>query len=160
MSEVSFTSRHPYTNNGLALKLQKLSDASSLPSLAHCSMTTATTSYATAVISFLAYVLGILVLEFYVKKAFDDQLESKLWYAYAGPRKALPPIGSVVAYLPNGHIEQVDQETDELYVTLTLVPFSEASEDSLDYFEPPICTRSKTRSFIKTLTLLARGSHF
>ncbi|KAL3689401.1 hypothetical protein R1sor_015710 [Riccia sorocarpa] len=52
-----------------------------------------------------------------------------------------------------------DQKIDELYATLTLVPLNEASEDSFDYFEPPICTRSKTRNFTKMLTLLETSTH-
>ncbi|KAL3687893.1 hypothetical protein R1sor_014202 [Riccia sorocarpa] len=177
MSEASSTSRHPYkSNNGLALKFQQPSDASSLQSLARGSMARPTTSHAHTANSFLAC---------------DDQLDSELWYACAGPRKALPPVGSFVAYLPQGHIEQVasynnqeldtqiprynlpavipctlsdiqlnaDPETDEVYATLTLVPLSEALEDSFDCSESPICTRSKTRSFTKTLTQSDTSTH-
>lgn len=36
-----------------------------------------------------------------------DELDYELWHACAGPLTSLPPLGSVVMYWPQGHIEQV-----------------------------------------------------
>lgn len=34
-------------------------------------------------------------------------INHELWYACAGPLVALPPVGSLVVYFPQGHSEQV-----------------------------------------------------
>ncbi|XP_073121581.1 auxin response factor 19-like [Henckelia pumila] len=43
-------------------------------------------------------------------------INSELWHACAGPLVALPPVGSLVIYFPQGHSEQVaasmQKETD------------------------------------------------
>ncbi|KAG6555975.1 hypothetical protein Mapa_001915 [Marchantia paleacea] len=103
MSEASSITRHPYkANNGPFLKFQQSSDASSLPPMARpmASRQLATSHTAASNVSV----------------AGDDGIDAELWYACAGPQKALPPVGSVVAYLPQGHIEQVasfnNQELD------------------------------------------------
>ncbi|RZS15578.1 hypothetical protein BHM03_00047439, partial [Ensete ventricosum] len=51
-------------------------------------------------------------------------LNSELWHACAGPLVCLPAIGSRVVYFPQGHSEQADAETDEVYAQMTLQPLS------------------------------------
>jgi hypothetical protein len=34
-------------------------------------------------------------------------INSELWHACAGPLVAMPPVGSLVVYFPQGHSEQV-----------------------------------------------------
>ncbi|RRT78362.1 hypothetical protein B296_00021006 [Ensete ventricosum] len=38
-------------------------------------------------------------------------INKELWYACAGPLVAIPPVGSLVVYFPQGHSEQVMQNT-------------------------------------------------
>ncbi|KAL0374602.1 UNVERIFIED_CONTAM: Auxin response factor 19 [Sesamum radiatum] len=49
-------------------------------------------------------------------------INSELWHACAGPLVCLPPVGSLVVYFPQGHSEQADVETDEVYAQMTLQP--------------------------------------
>ncbi|CAA6675879.1 unnamed protein product [Spirodela intermedia] len=51
-------------------------------------------------------------------------LNSELWHACAGPLVSLPAVGSRVVYFPQGHSEQADVETDEVYAQMTLQPLS------------------------------------
>ncbi|CAM6126483.1 unnamed protein product [Calypogeia fissa] len=37
----------------------------------------------------------------------EEEMDAELWYACAGPQHTLPPVNSLVAYFPQGHIEQV-----------------------------------------------------
>eukprot|EP00850_Spirogloea_muscicola_P017293 SM000147S01112 [mRNA] locus=s147:81959:89250:+ [translate_table: standard] len=57
-----------------------------------------------------------------------QQLDPDLWQACAGPLVQLPPVGSLVFYCPQGHIEQVDFEPlpPTMYrgLTGTLLPFA------------------------------------
>jgi hypothetical protein len=39
----------------------------------------------------------------------EEEMDAELWYACAGPQHTLPPVNSLVAYFPQGHIEQVSE---------------------------------------------------
>ncbi|KAL2629768.1 hypothetical protein R1flu_014454 [Riccia fluitans] len=169
MSEASSLTRQPHrtNNNGHLLSYQQSSDA--LPPASR-SMRPAT-SHTPASTGFVAG---------------EDPLDSELWYACAG-RKTLPPVGSVVAYLPQGHIEQVaacnNQELDTQIprynlpavipctlsdIQLNADPESDEvfatltliplSEPCEDLLEFPQ-RKSRTRSFTKTLTQSDTSTH-
>ncbi|KAL2228874.1 UNVERIFIED_CONTAM: Auxin response factor 19 [Sesamum indicum] len=53
-----------------------------------------------------------------VKKSINGEL----WQACAGPLVNLPAAGTHVVYFPQGHSEQADLETDEVYAQMTLQP--------------------------------------
>jgi hypothetical protein len=46
----------------------------------------------------------------------DDDLDSELWHACAGPLVSLPPVNSLVVYWPQGHLEQVANCTPQAVV--------------------------------------------
>ncbi|KHN39439.1 Auxin response factor 5 [Glycine soja] len=55
-------------------------------------------------------------------------LNSELWHACARPLVSLPQVGSLVFYFPQGHSEQADKETDEIYAQMTLQPLNSERE--------------------------------
>ncbi|CAM6045332.1 unnamed protein product [Sphagnum compactum] len=46
----------------------------------------------------------------------DNDLDSELWHACAGPLISLPPVNSLVVYWPQGHLEQVANCTPQAVV--------------------------------------------
>ncbi|KAL2236730.1 UNVERIFIED_CONTAM: Auxin response factor 11 [Sesamum indicum] len=51
-----------------------------------------------------------------------DALYGELWKACAGPLVDVPKKGERVYYFPQGHMEQAEQDTDEVYAQITLMP--------------------------------------
>jgi hypothetical protein len=52
--------------------------------------------------------------------AGNEDLDSELWHACAGPLISLPPVNSLVVYWPQGHLEQVESAlaTMTLYMSV------------------------------------------
>jgi hypothetical protein len=55
--------------------------------------------------------------------AGNEDLDSELWHACAGPLISLPPVNSLVVYWPQGHLEQVESAL----ATMTLYMSARAS---------------------------------
>ncbi|GFY98749.1 auxin response factor 2 [Actinidia rufa] len=51
-----------------------------------------------------------------------DGLYTQLWHACAGPLVNVPRVGDKVFYFPQGHIEQAEAQTDEVFAQITLLP--------------------------------------
>ncbi|KAK6115246.1 hypothetical protein DH2020_007515 [Rehmannia glutinosa] len=87
------------------------------------------------------------------------QINSELWHACAGPLVTLPQIGSLVYYFPQGHSEQADKETDEIYAQMSLQPVnSEKDVISIpDFGLKP--SKHPTEFFCKTLTASDTSTH-
>ncbi|KAK6115249.1 hypothetical protein DH2020_007518 [Rehmannia glutinosa] len=87
------------------------------------------------------------------------QINSELWHACAGPLVTLPQIGSLVYYFPQGHSEQADKETDEIYAQMSLQPVnSEKDIISIpDFGLKP--SKHPTEFFCKTLTASDTSTH-
>ncbi|KAL0348191.1 UNVERIFIED_CONTAM: Auxin response factor 1 [Sesamum angustifolium] len=89
----------------------------------------------------------------------NEALYEELWRACAGPLVTVPCQGERVYYFPQGHMEQAETETDEVYAQITLLPEQDQSEiTSPDppLPEPPRCT---VHSFCKTLTASDTSTH-
>lgn len=52
----------------------------------------------------------------------ESLLYEELWHACAGPLVTLPRIGERAFHFPQGHIEQAEPETDEVFLQITLFP--------------------------------------
>ncbi|KAH7513714.1 hypothetical protein FEM48_Zijuj11G0010300 [Ziziphus jujuba var. spinosa] len=88
-----------------------------------------------------------------------DELYPELWKACAGPLVDVPRAGERVYYFPQGHMEQAEQETDEVYAQITLVPESNQAEPTSPdpcLPEPP---RPKVYPFTKVLTASDTSTH-
>ncbi|CAD6266258.1 unnamed protein product [Miscanthus lutarioriparius] len=80
-------------------------------------------------------------------------LNSELWHACAGPLVSLPAVGSPVVYFPQGHSEQADAETDEVYAQMTLQPLNpQELKDLYLHAELGSANKQPTKYFCKTLT--------
>ncbi len=55
----------------------------------------------------LSLSLSLLTSPFGFCAGNDDDLDSELWHACAGPLVSLPSVNSLVVYWPQGHLEQV-----------------------------------------------------
>ncbi|KAI4996002.1 hypothetical protein ZWY2020_040504 [Hordeum vulgare] len=55
-------------------------------------------------------------------------INSELWHACTGPLVCLPQRGSLVYYFPQGHSEQADKDTYEVYVQMTLQPVNSETD--------------------------------
>ncbi|KAE8769726.1 Auxin response factor 11 [Hordeum vulgare] len=55
-------------------------------------------------------------------------INSELWHACTGPLVCLPQRGSLVYYFPQGHSEQADKDTDEVYAQMTLQPVNSETD--------------------------------
>ncbi|XP_016493411.2 auxin response factor 8 isoform X3 [Nicotiana tabacum] len=87
-------------------------------------------------------------------------LNSELWHACAGPLVCLPTVGSRVVYFPQGHSEQADVETDEVYAQMTLQPLTpEEQKDTYLPVEFGIPSKQPTNYFCKTLTASDTSTH-
>ncbi|KAJ8429963.1 hypothetical protein Cgig2_032088 [Carnegiea gigantea] len=89
----------------------------------------------------------------------QDPLYKELWYACAGPLVNVPREEERVYYFPQGHMEQAERETDEVYAQITLVPErdqSEVTKPDPPVPEPPRCN---VHSFCKTLTASDTSTH-
>ncbi|KDO57328.1 hypothetical protein CISIN_1g003544mg [Citrus sinensis] len=87
-------------------------------------------------------------------------LNSELWHACAGPLVSLPTVGTRVVYFPQGHSEQADVETDEVYAQMTLQPLSpEEQKDTFVPIELGIPSKQPTNYFCKTLTASDTSTH-
>ncbi|KAL0396246.1 UNVERIFIED_CONTAM: Auxin response factor 8 [Sesamum calycinum] len=87
-------------------------------------------------------------------------LNSELWHACAGPLVSLPTVGSRVVYFPQGHSEQADVETDEVYAQMTLQPLTpQEQKDAYLPVELGTPSRQPTNYFCKTLTASDTSTH-
>ncbi|KAK6127536.1 hypothetical protein DH2020_038739 [Rehmannia glutinosa] len=87
-------------------------------------------------------------------------LNSELWHACAGPLVSLPTVGSRVVYFPQGHSEQADVETDEVYAQMTLQPLTpQEQKDAYLPVDLGIPSRQPTNYFCKTLTASDTSTH-
>ncbi|KAE8802801.1 Auxin response factor 11 [Hordeum vulgare] len=55
-------------------------------------------------------------------------INSELWHACTGPLICLPQRGSLVYYFPQGHSEQADKDTYEVYAEMTLQPVNSETD--------------------------------
>ncbi|GJW54493.1 hypothetical protein Tco_0098578 [Tanacetum coccineum] len=81
-----------------------------------------------------------------------DALYKELWHACAEPLVNVPREGERVYYFPQGHMEQAEPESNEVYAQITLLPDrdqSEVTSPDPPLPKPPSCT---VHSFCKTLT--------
>ncbi|KAG2706469.1 hypothetical protein I3843_05G093000 [Carya illinoinensis] len=98
---------------------------------------------------------------FPVTDSEEDALYKELWHACAGPLVTVPRQGELVFYFPQGHIEQAEPDTDEVYAQVTLVPELRQGENSaeekgtLASSPPP----PRVYSFCKTLTASDTSTH-
>ncbi|KAF2298580.1 hypothetical protein GH714_024196 [Hevea brasiliensis] len=58
-----------------------------------------------------------------------DDLYTELWHSCAGPLVYVPRAGEKVVYFPQGHMEQAEAATDEVFAQITLLP--EPRQDGL-----------------------------
>uniref|UniRef100_A0A453SLC0 Auxin response factor n=1 Tax=Aegilops tauschii subsp. strangulata TaxID=200361 RepID=A0A453SLC0_AEGTS len=87
-------------------------------------------------------------------------INSDLWHACAGPLVQLPPAGSLVVYFPQGHSEQADLETDEVYAQMTLQPVTSYGKEALQLSELALKqARPQNEFFCKTLTASDTSTH-
>ncbi|KAL0325844.1 UNVERIFIED_CONTAM: Auxin response factor 5 [Sesamum radiatum] len=87
------------------------------------------------------------------------QINSELWHACAGPLVTLPQVGSLVYYFPQGHSEQADKDTDEIYAQMSLQPVN-SEKDVIpipDFGLKP--SKHPTEFFCKTLTASDTSTH-
>uniref|UniRef100_A0A0E0IEP5 Auxin response factor n=1 Tax=Oryza nivara TaxID=4536 RepID=A0A0E0IEP5_ORYNI len=91
------------------------------------------------------------------------KVNQELWYACAGPLVSLPPQGSLIVYFPQGHSEQADPDTDEVYARMTLQPVSNVTQcDKETLLASELAlkqTRPQTEFFCKTLTASDTSTH-
>ncbi|KAG2706465.1 hypothetical protein I3843_05G093000 [Carya illinoinensis] len=104
---------------------------------------------------------------FPVTDSEEDALYKELWHACAGPLVTVPRQGELVFYFPQGHIEQAEPDTDEVYAQVTLVPElrvcdsesqgenSAEEKGTLASSPPP----PRVYSFCKTLTASDTSTH-
>uniref|UniRef100_A0A804UMZ4 Auxin response factor n=1 Tax=Zea mays TaxID=4577 RepID=A0A804UMZ4_MAIZE len=87
-------------------------------------------------------------------------LNSELWHACAGPLVCLPTVATRVVYFPQGHSEQADVETDEVYAQMTLQPLNpQEQNDPYLPAEMGIMSKQPTNYFCKTLTASDTSTH-
>nr|CAB3445561.1 unnamed protein product [Digitaria exilis] len=87
-------------------------------------------------------------------------INADLWYACAGPLVSLPPVGSLVVYFPQGHSEQADPDTDEVYAQMTLQPVNTYGKEALQLSELALKhARPQMEFFCKTLTASDTSTH-
>ncbi|KAL1321570.1 auxin response factor 9 [Arachis ipaensis] len=121
----------------------------------------------------------------------EDELYEQLWEACAGPHVDVPRSGQRVFYFPQGHMEQLEestnqelnqripvfklptkilcrvvnvhllaeQETDEVYAQITLVPESNQAEPTSPDSCPAELPRPQNHSFCKVLTASDTSTH-
>ncbi|KAF3794883.1 Auxin response factor 5 [Nymphaea thermarum] len=86
-------------------------------------------------------------------------INSELWHACAGPLVSLPQIGSLAYYFPQGHTEQADKDTDEIFAQMTLQPV----KNEMDVFSAPQSESKHSKQpsdyFCKTLTASDTSTH-
>ncbi|KAK8354114.1 hypothetical protein V6Z12_A05G200600 [Gossypium hirsutum] len=86
-------------------------------------------------------------------------INTELWHACAGPLVSLPQVGSLVYYFPQGHSEQADTETDEVYAQMSLQPVNSEK----DVFHIPHFgvnpNKHPNEIFCKTLTASDTSTH-
>ncbi|KAK1301407.1 Auxin response factor 16 [Acorus calamus] len=87
-------------------------------------------------------------------------INSELWHACAGPLVSMPPVGSLVVYFPQGHSEQADAETDEVYAQMTLQPVNKYDKEALIASDMGLKqNRQPAEFFCKTLTASDTSTH-
>ncbi|KAG5528369.1 hypothetical protein RHGRI_029142 [Rhododendron griersonianum] len=88
-----------------------------------------------------------------------DALYMELWHACAGPLVTLPREGERAYYFPEGHMEQADPETDEVYAQITLLPKADQTEITSPDSPLPEPQSCNVHSFCKTLTTSDTSTH-
>ncbi|PKA54558.1 Auxin response factor 1 [Apostasia shenzhenica] len=88
-----------------------------------------------------------------------DLLYKELWHACAGPLVTMPRQGERVYYFPQGHMEQAEPDTDEVYAQVTLQPEPDQSEVTSPDPPLPEPERCTIHSFCKTLTASDTSTH-
>ncbi|KAK6129939.1 hypothetical protein DH2020_036333 [Rehmannia glutinosa] len=88
-----------------------------------------------------------------------DELYEELWKACAGPLVDVPKVGERVFYFPQGHMEQAEQDTDEVYAQITLMPEADQIEPRSPDNSPDEPTRPVVHSFCKVLTASDTSTH-
>ncbi|XP_019174662.1 PREDICTED: auxin response factor 5 isoform X2 [Ipomoea nil] len=100
-----------------------------------------------------------LLKEMQETTGIKKHINSELWHACAGPLATLPQVGSLVYYFPQGHSEQADKDTDEIYAQMSLQPVN--SEKDVfpipDFGLKP--SKHPTEFFCKTLTASDTSTH-
>ncbi|KAK6158447.1 hypothetical protein DH2020_005761 [Rehmannia glutinosa] len=88
-----------------------------------------------------------------------DALYEELWKACAGPLVDVPKVGERVFYFPQGHMEQAEQDTDEVYAQITLMPEADQTEPRSPDSSPDEPPRVAVHSFCKVLTASDTSTH-
>ncbi|MBA0697253.1 hypothetical protein Goari_020799 [Gossypium aridum] len=87
-------------------------------------------------------------------------INPELWQACAGPLVNLPAAGTHVVYFPQGHSEQADPETDEVYAQMTLQPVSSFDKEALLRSDISLkSNKPQPEFFCKTLTASDTSTH-
>ncbi|GLT53943.1 hypothetical protein SLA2020_271770 [Shorea laevis] len=89
-----------------------------------------------------------------------DDLYTELWLACAGSHVYVPRVGEKVFYFPQGHMEQAEAQTDEVFAQVTLLPVAEQDElSSEDENAVSLPHRVGVCSFFKRLTPSDTSTH-
>ncbi|GFZ16388.1 auxin response factor 9 [Actinidia rufa] len=88
-----------------------------------------------------------------------DDLYTELWRACAGPLVDVPRIQERVFYFPQGHMEQAEQDTEEVYAQITLLPEPDQTEPKSPDSWPSELPRPTIYSFCKVLTASDTSTH-
>ncbi|KAE8802856.1 auxin response factor 11 [Hordeum vulgare] len=87
-------------------------------------------------------------------------INSKLWHACTGPLVCLTQRGSLLYYFPQGHNEQADKDTDEVYAQMTLQPVnSETDVFPIQSLGSYAKSKHPTEYFYKNLTASDMSTH-
>ncbi|XP_010439106.1 PREDICTED: auxin response factor 9-like isoform X2 [Camelina sativa] len=89
-----------------------------------------------------------------------EGLYDELWKLCAGPLVDVPQAGERVYYFPQGHMEQAEKDTDEVYAQITLIPVGTKVDEPMSPDpSPPELQKPKVHSFSKVLTASDTSTH-
>ncbi|KAH9620407.1 hypothetical protein KSS87_000019 [Heliosperma pusillum] len=88
-----------------------------------------------------------------------DALYGELWRACGGPLVEIPRLDQRVYYFPQGHMEQAEKETDEVYAQITLMPEPDQAQPTKPDPSPPQPPTPAVLSFSKPLTASDTSTH-
>ncbi|GFP89435.1 auxin response factor 2 [Phtheirospermum japonicum] len=90
----------------------------------------------------------------------ERALYTELWKACAGPLVTVPREQELVFYFPQGHMEQAELDTDEVFAQVTLMPEPNQDESAVKKEPlPPPSPSFRIHSFCKTLTASDTSTH-
>ncbi|CAN0889571.1 Auxin response factor 9 [Linum grandiflorum] len=89
----------------------------------------------------------------------NDPLTDELWNLCAPCTAGLPKVEQRVYYFLQGHMEQVERGSDEVYAQITLEAETYQTESTIPVIDPPENSRPKVHSFTKILTTSDTSTH-